>query len=359
MRVREHLSGLLIVVVMTLIVWVVADRSVLRTSREMTVSISVSVLDKAQYRATVVDPADRKMKVRFQGPGRAIDRLESRHEAVTFHYTLSDAEAEQAIKPGSLAGSLIVPAREGFRKEDLTRDRITLDTALPQKVTIKVERVQQRTVRVALSPEVAEMVAEGWTADPMEVVAELSLSAWEKLAGRQLSACPQINLNTEQALARKETTQKANLVASISIPGHEIRFVPRQVDVTFQLTAPPDKREIGPIRIHVTGPLQVLYDYDVEIVEGGDVVLEDPPDAMLQKLHVTGPASEVAALAPEDITVLLFLKKDDKPANSFIPRTLVIRFPPGSRVRFNQDFPRPSVTFNLKRRAAESPEPKP
>jgi len=348
MKVREYLSGLLIVLVMTLIVWVVADRSVLRTSREMTVNINVSVLDKAQYRATVIEPANRKMKVHFQGPGRAIDHLESRREPVIFQYTLSDAEAEQAIE----TGSLVILAREGFR---LMGDRITLENALPQKVTIGVEKVQRKTVPVALSPAVAETVAEGWTADPMEVVAELSLSAWKDLKGRQLSAYPQINLKTEQAQARKETTQKANLVANI--PGYDIRFVPPQADVTFRLTAPLAEKNMDPIPILVTGPLEILDAYEVIILESRDVVLVDPPDAVLKSLPVTGPAAEVDALVPEDILVLLILKKDDKPYESFIPRTLEIRFPEGKRVRFDQDFPRPSVTFNLKRRTTKSPEP--
>lgn len=356
MKVREHLSGLVMVLVMTLIVWVVADRSVLRTSREMTVGISVSVLDKAQYRATVVDPANRQMKVRFQGPGRAIDQLESRREAVTFQYTLSDAEAEQAIKPGSLAGSLIVPAREGFRTHDLVRSRITLDTARPQKVTIRVEKVQQRPVPVKLSPEVVRMVAEGWTVDPTEVVAELSLSAWEKLEGRQLQAYPQINLNAEPALARKETTQKANLMASIA--GLDVRFVPPQAKVTFQLTAPQDKRTMGPIPILVTGPVAVLDTYEVVIEDGLDVELVDPPDAVLKNLRVTGPASEVAELTAEKVLVLLVLEKGDQPAKSFKDRTLEIRFPEGSRVRFDEDFPRPRVNFNLKPRAAKNLKPR-
>ncbi|NIA21157.1 MAG: hypothetical protein GWP05_04105 [Anaerolineaceae bacterium] len=355
MKVREHLSGFVIVLVMTLIVWVVADRSVLRTSREMTVGVNVSVLDKAQYRATVVDPANRQMKVRFQGPGRAIDQLESRREAVTFQYTLSDAEAERAIE----TGSLIVPAREGFRTQDLVRNRITLDRASPQKVTIRVEKVQQRPVPVKLSPEVVRMVAEGWTADPTEVVAELSLSAWEKLEreGRQLSAYPQINLNAEQALARKETTQKANLMASI--PGLDVRFVPRQASVTFQLTAPQDKRTMGPIPILVTGPVAVLDTYEVVIEDGLDVELVDPPDAVLKNLRITGPASEVAELTSDKVLVLLVLEKGDQPAKSFKDRTLEIRFPEGSRVRFDEDFPRPRVNFNLKPRAAKKPEPTP
>ena len=214
-------------------------------------------------------------------------------------------------------------------------------------------------MRVTLSPEVTEAVAEGWTADPMEVVAELPLSAWEKLEkeGRQLSAYPQINLRTEQALAREETTQKVNLVPSI--PGLDVRFVPQHASVTFRLTAPPDKRKMDPIPILVTGPLEVLDTYEVGILESRDVVLVDPPDAVLNNLHVTGPASDVADLTTENILVLLVLKENDEPVATYKPRPLEIRFPPGSRVRLDEDFPPPSVNFNLKPRTAKTPEPKP
>ena len=354
MRIREYLSGFLVVLVMTLIVWVVADRSVLRTSREMTVSINVGVLDKAQYRATVVDPENRKMKVRFEGPGQAIDHLESRREEVTFQYTLSDAEAEQAIE----TGSLVILAGEGFR---LIGDRITLEKAFPQKVTVRVEKVQKKTVPVALSPAVAEMVAEGWTADPMKVDAELPLSVWKKLEkeGRQLSAYLQINLSTEPARAGKEITQAAGLVPSIPGLDPDVRFVPPRVNVTFQLTAPLDNKTMDPIPILVAGPLKVLDAYEVVIVEKGDVVLIDRPDAMLKNLQVTGPAPQVAALTPESILVLLRLKENDKPWDTYQVRPLEVYLPQGSRVRFGEGLLTPKVTFNLKPRTAKSPEPKP
>ncbi|MBN2582412.1 MAG: hypothetical protein JXL80_05040 [Planctomycetes bacterium] len=358
MRVREHVSGLIIVLLVTLVVWVVADRSVLRTSREMTVTVNVSVLDKTRYRASVVEPADQQMKVRFQGPGRAIDQLESRRQPLAFQYTLSDAECQEATQ----TGSLVVLAREGFRNQDLSREHITLETAAPQKVTVRVEQVRQKKVPVVLPPDLADMLADDWTATPGEVIAELPGTVWSELekSGVQLVAYLQINTNTEAVLDRQEITQTVNLTPSIPDPEMRIRFVPQQVEVTFRLTRPLAKEKLDPIPILVAGPLDKLSKYDVVLLESPDVTLIDAREAVLKNLRVTGPASEISSLGPDDVQVFLILKESDK-ANTTTPiiRSPEIFFRSGLHLRLDEDFPRPSVNFNLveRNKAGEPPSP--
>jgi hypothetical protein len=358
MRLREHISALIIVFLVTLVVWVVADRSVLRTSREMTVSVSVSVLDQTRYRASIVEPADQQMKVRFQGPGRAIEQLESRRLPLAFQYTLSDDECQEATR----TGSMILLAREGFRDQALVQDGITLETASPGKVTIRVEKVRQKKVPVMLPPDLAAMVADDWTAQPSEVLAELSETAWDRLlqSGVQLVAYPQINPGAEAALSRREIKQTVGLVPSQTDPELGIRFVPQQVEVTFRLTTPLAKQKLDPVPILVAGPLDQLTKYHVAILESADVAMIDSREAVLKNLHVTGPASEIASLGPDDVHVFLILKPTDK-ANTTTPliRSPEIFFRPGLHIKLDEDFARPSVNFNLIERSAADSTPPP
>ena len=343
MRIRDALSTGIVVLLMTLVVWVIADRSVLRGSAEMTVSIEIDSPDPL-YRLTVVNPegADPKMLVRFRGPGRAIDSLATRHRESPLKYR--HTVRQQQLTGAS--GDIILPARLGFNylaEEEavsLEYARTPGDQQPLENIVVHYEREHRLVdVPVELSAEVRRQLGENIVIQPAKVSAIVLASQLEKLqSGAPLTAVPDLRL--QDMPPGRQVTRTVPLVSSRT-DGIDVTFVPGQVEVTVQLTSQEKSRDLHGISIVLEGPPELLNRYAVELTE-----------SRISVLKVTGPAAEVDVIAPRDVTAALVLTERDAPG-SLLPRPLEIRFPEGSNIKLSD--PPPIAIFGLRDRTAAPP----
>jgi hypothetical protein len=340
MKFLQLLKTAVIVLFMTLIVWVAADRAVLRTSPDLDIPVEVNS-SSANYRVTVVEPAEAVLRLRFRGPGHVIDSLDQRQPRLAYRCTITSAEAARAAGPGG-QGQLILTLRQGF--ESLAREGASAEAVGAGNVVVRVEAVGQIKVRVALSQADRSQMAEALALKPPEVLATVPVAALDRARDEQLFAVPVLNLEDPQLRAGGQSVQRAILRPSLD--NLAATFTPPDVEVTLRLLTPMDKSTLNGVRIQVEGPPDLFARYDVVLV-----------DPLLNNLKLKGPKADLDALKPDDVKAVLVLKSDDKP-NEGSPkvRPLDLRFPDGSRVRLDADSP-PNVNFNLKERAVpESPK---
>jgi len=341
MKLRARVRTAVIVLVITLVVWVVADRSVLRSSTEMSVDVTVTC-DEAAYRVTIVEPAGEVMHVKFTGPGAGIDRVMTQDPRVKWQYDLPSDVAERAAD----MDRYVVSAREGFlRLAD--EHRVTVAEADPPQVAIRVERVGRVAVRVELSPEHRAQVAEGYTIEPVEVKAAATTSVLKGLGDGQLWAVPKLNLQSRRLMAGEPDSQTVDLAPNLA--GADVTFEPTKVTVNgLRLTEFRQQRQItDKIPIQVSAPMELLRKYDL--------VRLDPAEEVTN-LTIIGPRADVQSVKPEDIRAVLVLSASDKPnpTGTPIPRPLEFWFPNHPRVSVAGD--PPEINFTLQERKAPTPE---
>jgi len=180
MKLASRIKTAAIVIVITLVVWVVTDRSVLRTSRETAVDVVVNC-DEAAYRVTVLDPADKVLRVKFTGPGSGVDRVMAQDPRVKWTYDLANDVAEKAVG----MERYVLSPRDGFTR--LANEyRVTVAETDPPQIAVRVDRVGRAAVRVELAPEDRAQLADGVTIEPAEVRASATTAVLKKLADGQV-----------------------------------------------------------------------------------------------------------------------------------------------------------------------------
>lgn len=340
MKLLQYLKTAVIIFILTLVVWIAADRAVLRTSPEIDVPVEVNS-SSADFRVTVVEPSPAVLRLRFRGPGHLIDSLDQHLPGLLYRYTVTPAEAARTTGAAG-RGQLALTLRQGF--ESLAREGASAEAVGPANVVVRVEAVRQVSVHVALSQADRDQMAESLATKPADVLATVPVAALDRLRDEKLFAVPVVNLEDRQLLAGAESVQRAILRPNLD--NLAATFTPPEVEITLRLLAPMDKRTLNGVRIQVEGPPDLFARYDVVLV-----------DPLLNNLKLKGPKADLDALKPDDVKAVLILKPDDKPSEGSPKlRPLDLRFPDGSRVRLDADSP-PNVNFNLKERAApESPK---
>ncbi len=345
MKVRESISTATIVLLMTLTVWVIADRSVLRASPEMMVTVEVGSADP-QYRLKVIEPdagsgSAPQILVRFRGPGRAIDALTARHRQnpVSFRHIVR----QQQLTGDS--GEIVIPIRSGFsylaeeQAVSLDYSRTPVEQQPVENVRVRYEREERLTdIPVRFADEDLAQLGEDAAIQPVTVTATVLNSQRDEISSRgPLLAHPQLDF---RSLPRGRFERTVPLRSNM--PDLDITFNPSHVTVRSQLAVREQTRELKDVRVMVEAPPELLNQYSVELLE--DQV----------SVQIKGPKVEVDELSAQSVTASLVLTDNDKPG-PLQPRSLIVRFPPGSNVVLDQAQP-PFANFVL-REKTPPPEP--
>lgn len=331
MSVPRSLRTVFIVAIITLIVWVMADRSVLRTSNELSVQISVRA--DAMYRVTVVEPAAKALLVKFTGPGRGIDGIMAQMSSasrVKWEYYLSAEEAEKAASASP--GTYSIPVRDGFAR--LTGEyRVTLAEASAPQVVVKVQKLLQRNVPVELPADYRTQLTNEYEFDPKDVTA---IGTKEDLEALTSGAAAQVSIDTLALIAGRFDEQTVDVKAAVA--GSQVTFEPAKV------TAKRLRLSEFIVQKKIEGKIPILIEATPEVMKKYYVVLDR---SELTSLLVTAPQG--LDIKPQDVHAVLKLLPGEEP-NPQTPklRSLMITFPNLDRVRVKVD-PDP-VSFTLNRR---------
>jgi hypothetical protein len=326
MKVGKGLRTTLIVTVITVIVWVVADRSVLRSSNPMTVDVVVRC--DAGYRITLIEPADMTMTVTFTGPGRGIDRLvavNATEQRVKWEYTLS---AKEAARAAGEEAPYAIPARDGFAR---TTDelRVTLADSKPSQVTIRVEKLDHELVAVELSQDDREQLTPDFEITPPQVKA---IGTAEELTRLTRGAAAVIDLESDALLAGK--TDEQTVALRPGNRGLQITFEPKTVVVrNLRLTQSLVEKTIEfRIPIEIEALPRVTNTYRIVL---------DPPE--ITNLKVKAPLG--VQLKPEDVRAVVSLKPNTMPTGETpVDRGVEITFPNHKQVTLVGSQPSTAVT---------------
>lgn len=326
MKVGKSLRTTLIVTVITVIVWVVADRSVLRSSNPMTVDVVVRC--DAGYRVTVIEPADKTMTVTFTGPGRGIDRLAATDQRVKWEYLLSAREAARAAEDQT---TYAIPARDGFARWATDESRVTLADSDTPQVTVRVEKLGRQEVSVALPPDDQKQLAGKFEIEPRKVTAVGTAADLRRL---NEVAFAKINLKSDVLLSGKPDVQTVKLLPGNRELKDRVTFEPTSVTVRrLQLSqALVEKTIEGPIVVRIDAPPQIINTYRVML---------DP--AEISNLKVMAPVG--VPLKAGDVHAVVKLDATFKPVGETgVLRLAEITFPGHTRVTLVGSAPGITIT---------------
>jgi len=307
MSVPRSLRTIFIVTIITVIVWVMADRSVLRTSDTLSLPINI-VVNPQQYRVTVTDPSSQTLFMKFTGQSRGIDALlqeVASPAGLKWEYRLSPEEAEKAAAQGTYA----IPVRDGILR--LIRDyRVTLDESSASQVVVTVEKLIRRPerVKVRLSEELRSALQCDF--DPPEVTV---IGTRKDLEAFKSEALAQIN-KTLPLIDGRFDDQTVDLKPGNDVP---VTFDPPTVKVkNLQLPAKTlvARRVEGRIPILIEAPPELLKKYYVEL-----------DTASLDSLEVRAPRG--VQIDAADVHVVLPIPREAAPSDTWTPGRLTVTFP--------------------------------
>lgn len=316
MSVPRSLRTMLIVTIITLIVWIMADRSVLRTSSEL--SLPITVQTDSMYRVTVVEPASATLRVKFTGPGRGIDGLMAQMSTPSrpkWEHFLSTEEAEKAATTQTTHA---VPVRDGFAR--LTGEyRVTLAESSAPQVVVKVQKLLHRKRTVSLPVIYEKLFTNECEFDPKEVTA---IGTREDI--EDVTAVAQVTTNTPPLTAGGFDEQTVDVKPGVENP--RVTFEPAKVTVKqLRLSQALEERT-------VQGRIPILIEATQDVMKKYYVVIHDRPE--LTSLVVTAPQG--LEVKPEHVRAVLKLLPGEEP-NPETPtlRPLVITFSDQDRILDN------------------------
>ena len=325
------------VALVSVLVWVYADRKVTETKTFVTSirlttgkSADLVVLDKAEWRGVIY---------KVEGSREALDRYERRvKESVTY-----DISAQVAGDAKAFPCDVAIPTRDILNQDrSVNEGGLKVTSADPEAINARLDRLVNVSVPVELVYSKAELV------DPPTPNVEIAISEskWREIGRTE----PNAKLRTvEKDLSGKPAGKAAPVTFDI-IP--EIANMP--------VTLPHASIEVPVTISQVTDTISMTVTVRVLTMPGDwedsrkfDLIQKDKAE-WRPEVRITGPTKELVALQPKDIDAYIVLADDDKkPVESWLPpHPVQVRFPPSMQVRL--DGSPPTVTFKLQKRS-ESP----
>jgi hypothetical protein len=324
---KEALRTLPAVLILTLAIWVWADREQIRPGEEP-VPVQINLPAGTDYVAG--RPAPPNVMVKYEGPSAQVARMRRNGKEWRAILNLSEAQLH--------TGPLELDAAEGFAHWADTRVKVL--EVKPRQVTVRLDRVLRETVPIVPTVPNAELAAPP-TAEPSEATVVVTESEWARVPKEQrfVRAVAPLPKDTGDETT---FTLPATLERRLGGPsGIEITFEdPPEVKVSVRLkVSPPVPLTIPEVDVRVTSLPEDFNRYRVTFPEDTDRVVD---------VHVVGPRERLTGVTKESIQVILEILPTDKPQPEGISRRLRVQgLPPG--VTLDPEKPLKSIRFNLEK----------
>ena len=290
----------LVVAVLTLLVWVLAESRTLRTEQ---VTLVVTIAEEGDG-ASLVRVTDQSWgdEVEVTLVGSAAVVADTR-ERLGGQVTLMVGR-ELPSAPGEHA----VPLRDALRKNEALRDSgVSISEIRPESVTIEVDRAQNVTVPVATRLPPGRVDAPP-RVSPATVTLRAPASAMEGIDPASLEAVAEIDpaLLDDIAPGREEVTSGVRLRAPAALGGAwHVSMAPPMVDVTVVVRTRTRSHTIPRLPVQVLLPPPELGRWRIELAPEDtdlfDVVITGPSDAVERVASGEAPPVAVVSLSFQEL----------------------------------------------------------
>jgi len=322
------------VALVSVLVWVYADRKVTETKTFVTTvrlttgkSADLVVLEKTEWRGVIY---------KVEGSREALDHYE-RQAKESVSYDVSPQVAGDA-KAFPRAISISVAEVLNQDRDIAGRGLKVTSAENPDTITARLDRLRTVAVPVELVYSKAELV------DPPKPTVEIAVpeSNWQEI----LKAQPNPAIRTvEKDLSGKPAGKPIPVTFDLigEIASVSVRLGQNSIEVPVTISQTTDT-------IAMTASVRVLMmSGDWEDLRKFDLVVKDKAE-WRPEIRITGATKDLVTLQPKDIEAYIVLTDDDKkPVESWLPpKPVQVRFPAALGLRLDGN--PPTVTFKLQRR---------
>lgn len=294
---REGMTTALVVTLITLLVWALAESQTLRTAEvETALSFDAGATPRA-LRVAAGEPWDSTVRVTVEGPSGAVDRV---RRGLAEGVGLS-----VGVEIPDLTGRVVVDLAEAMgREEGLRGSGVRVVEVRPARVALEIEPVEERVLAVTVRLEAGEPDSPP-VAEPGEVRVRGPASVIGSLGPTAVAVVPPAAIVDLRA---GETVTVPGVPVSVESgmrgAAWGLRIEPAQISTRFAIRATTAQATLGSVPLEVSLPPDQLGRWLIEIPE---------EDRAITGVTVRGPATAVAPIGSGQTRVraVLELTRED------------------------------------------------
>lgn len=332
----EHLKPNLVLAVVTVFIWMAADRNV-REERSFQVPVRLVAHESERYAALAEPPYQAVLEVKATGSRRQLKEFADLVNSKPIFEAVADESRASSSEPQAVSSEADI-----FKNiKELQSGRVLIKSISPQTLSVLIDDYE--TVRnVAVEPDFGDL----------KVVADVSPAKVSvrlpRFAARLVQKDPVFRPKVEQRI--RDARQPDNAFAfkaPVSFefenldPRNPVKVSPTdEITITGRIESRTETRRKGPIQITWSIPDEVQAAY---------VVAVKPGENLRRDIEVTGPRGQVEQLPLQKIRGFVDVMAADEP-NKEITRAIRYVLPEGFALASDQ--PEHEITFTLTPRAA-------
>ncbi|MBN2563027.1 MAG: hypothetical protein JXQ75_19050 [Phycisphaerae bacterium] len=338
----KKVKSFLVVVVITVLIWLVADQNV-QKEQLFRIPVHVSSRDPDRYAAIYGPSKQVTLHVMMSGRRRHLKAFGELVNATGVFELVIDRGQASGSKPQTLsAENDILRGIEAIRQSP-----VTIKSVSPPNVQVIVDDFTT-VANIAVKPDFGDLKVPVPRCSPDTVSVRLPKFAVSRLPADRVirpdaEARVQQALNADSGDPEFEVSLPLVLDLETAVP---LEFIPDKVTVTGVVEARQATAVKGPVQITFSVPEEVQARFSIAV---------DPGTNLRRTIEVTGPKNLLDQLDPHEIRAfvdVMAADMDDEPGKK-IARTVQYVLPPGFTLASNS--PPNQVVFRLVPRPAAAP----
>jgi diadenylate cyclase len=294
-RIWRGLRRLAVVIPLTLVIWLAANQASLTDIDGVDVELSLRVNVPGSV-VDIVQPAQGRFKVKFQGSFRAVERLRDRTLTQPLRLSWELSERELAGPRERRAIDLI------NRLPEVERLRVSAVEARPEQLIFEVDEL--RTVTMGVVAATGNIRVADQRFEPPQVRITMRRRHLNSQAGGLPESAWQVVLPLEERLRRAAAGEVINEV--VPVPNQVGGFPvvarePREVHVWLRVGELQTQRRLSRVPVWVVASPELLERYEVERVD---------PQEWLIDIEIEGDRTRIESLSPHDIRAYIPVTTD-------------------------------------------------
>jgi hypothetical protein len=291
-RVVDVLKTLSLVVPLTILIWIYAEREQSINAAGVSFPIEVRISDPSRI-ATLREPADHNVIVTLAGPRTAVERVtrdlqSGTADHPTFQITLDSAQFKSR-------GVFDRPMLDVLTKNPIfIRNGISVKDAVPGTLRVEIDDLETRDVEVRAPENLANIKDTQFV--PADVKVTAPKGTWER------ATKPYVIADLSKLESLKEPGKHDEKYVPLIWPNQpdHVTLESRNVTAHFDVQQKEERDTIGSVPVWVEGPPQFFNDYAVALkLPGGAASLTDVP--------LAGPPEKIAKIRRGELSALAVL----------------------------------------------------
>jgi len=289
-RVVEISKTMLVVVPLTLLIWVYAERAQ-TLSDSMQINVDLVPAD-TNLAATIDEPLMASIRIDISGPRTQIDEFKRSIELKT----TTDGRLAVPMPPGYSEGEITLDVATLLNSNSFDRAGVKVDKATPSTVRVRLDRYIDREVTVAMPRELT-VTLQAVTFEPPRVLVRGPRTTIDADFPNSDSTIP-IELSSIASVLSVTGVHRVESVPLKQSPNTRLTIRPQRVNASFEVGSSEREWQIPSVPIAVQRPAGQDGRYTVK--------LNGPP--VITNVRIKGPSSILARFESRELKLTPVLK---------------------------------------------------